>query len=37
MRKKLSRKLDRHIFKRTATRTKKVNIAPVVSRGGIRL
>lgn len=37
MRKRLKRKLDRHIFKRTAVRTKKVNIAPVVSRGGIRL
>lgn len=37
MRKKLNKKLDKHIFKRTAVRTKKVNIAPYVSRGGIRL
>ena len=37
MRKRLSRGLDKHIFKRTAVRTKKVNVEPYVSRGGIRL
>lgn len=37
MRKKLKKSLDKHIFKRTAIRTKKVNITPYVSRGGIRL
>lgn len=36
-RKKLSRGLDKHIFKRTAIRTKKVNVAPITARGGIRL
>lgn len=28
---------DKRIFKRTATRTKKVNVAPVCFRGGTRL
>lgn len=36
-RSKMSAGLDKHIFKRTAVRTKKVNIVPYVSRGGIRL
>ena len=36
-RQKLKKGLDKHVFKRTAIRTKKVNVAPVVSRGGIRL
>lgn len=29
--------VDKEIFKRTAMTTKKINIAPKVSRGGIRL
>lgn len=37
MRKKLNAKTDKHIFKRTAIRTKKVNLVPLSSRGGIRL
>lgn len=28
---------DKKIFKRTAASTKKINVAPKVSRGGIRL
>lgn len=28
---------DKKLFKNTATRTKKINVAPVVMRGGIRL
>lgn len=31
------RRKDRKIFKRTANATRKINIAPNVSRGGIRL
>lgn len=31
------KKVDRKIFKRTAASTKKVNVAPKVMRGGIRL
>lgn len=38
MRKKLSKGTDRKVFKRTAVRTKKVNVNPgTVARGGIRL
>ena len=31
------KKVDKKIFKRTAASTKKVNVAPKVMRGGIRL
>lgn len=31
------KKTDKKIFKNTATETKKINIMPKVSRGGIRL
>lgn len=37
MRQKLKPGQDRKIFRRTAVKTKRVNISPVVSRGGIRL
>lgn len=36
-RSKTRKRIDRKIFKRTATATKRVNIAPKVMRGGIRL
>lgn len=34
--KHLNRRLDRKIFRNTAERTRAVNLARVVSRGGIR-
>lgn len=37
MRKKVSNKGSKKLFKRTAARTKKINIEPNVMRGGIRL
>lgn len=38
MRKTITNKSkDRKIFRQTATKTKKINIAPVAMRGGIRL
>lgn len=37
MRSRTSPGLDRSIFRRTAVRTKKINVDPVVYRGGIRL
>lgn len=36
-RRKTSRKIDNKVFKHTAMNTKKINIAPKVSRGGIQL
>lgn len=36
-RKVMSKGKDRKVFRRTAVKTKKVNIAPKVMRGGIRL
>lgn len=36
-RKRTKKKIDRKIFKRTAVKTKKINISPKISRGGIRL
>lgn len=36
MRRKTRKKLDRKIFRNTAVRSKKVNIDPVIMRGGIR-
>lgn len=37
MRKSMKKGKDRKIFKRTAAKSKKVNIAPQIYRGGIRL
>lgn len=37
MRKKMSRKTDRRVFRYTAVASKKININPVIRRGGIRL
>lgn len=36
-RRKTKKKIDRKIFKRTAVKTKKINISPKISRGGLRL
>lgn len=36
-RKKVSGRKDARIFRNTAMKTKKINIAPKVSRGGIQL
>lgn len=36
-RKSTKRKLDKKIFSRTAKTTKKINIDPAITRGGIRL
>lgn len=36
-RKKMKVKKDKKIFRRTAVKTKQVNISPKVMRGGIRL
>lgn len=36
-RKRVSNKKDSRIFKHTAMKTKKINIAPKISRGGIQL
>lgn len=37
MRKKMAKKKDRKVFKNTAVKSKKINVSPVVMRGGIRL
>lgn len=37
MRKARKPKTDRKVFKRTAAKSKKININPVTYRGGIRL
>lgn len=34
---KMKKKKDRKVFTRTAARSKKINIAPKIFRGGIRL
>lgn len=34
---KMPRRTDKRVFTRTAARSKKVNIAPKIFRGGIRL
>lgn len=34
---KMPRRKDKQVFTRTAARSKKVNIAPKIFRGGIRL
>ena len=36
-RRKVGGKLDKKIFRNTAMHTKKINVAPKVSRGGIQL
>lgn len=36
-RKRMSRGKDRKVFRRTASKSKKINIDPVIMRGGIRL
>ncbi len=35
--KKLKKSVDKKIFRHTAEKTKAINLAPVTSRGGIRL
>lgn len=37
MRSSVNKKVDREIYSRTARKTKKVNVSPNISRGGIRL
>ncbi len=37
MRRKVKSSLDKSIFRRTAVKSKKININPTVFRGGIRL
>ena len=37
MRKKMNPKKDQNVFRRTAAKSKKININPTVFRGGIRL
>lgn len=37
MRRKLNRQKDRKVFRATAAKTKKINIAPIIYRGGTRL
>lgn len=37
MRKRTNHKKDNKIFRRTAARSKKININPTIFRGGIRL
>lgn len=37
MRKRTNRRKDNKIFRRTAARSKKININPTIFRGGIRL
>lgn len=37
MRKRVNRRIDRKVFKRTANRVKKANLITSTSRGGIRL
>lgn len=37
MRKKMKIRKDKKVFKNTADKSKKINIAPKIMRGGIRL
>lgn len=37
MRKKMPRRLDKKIFRKTVGSTKKINVEPTIYRGGIRL
>lgn len=37
MRSKMNPRVDKKVFKNTASRTRKVNVFPVRARGGVRL
>lgn len=37
MRKRMRKKVDQKVFRRTAAKSKKININPIIFRGGIRL
>lgn len=37
MRRKMPRRKDNRVFRRTAAKSKKININPTIFRGGIRL
>lgn len=37
MRKRMSKRVDKKVFRRTAAAAKKINIDPKIYRGGIRL
>lgn len=37
MRQRMSPRIDRKVFKRTAVKSKRINLYPSVMRGGIRL
>lgn len=37
MRKRMNKSVDKKVFRRTAIKTKKINIDPKIYRGGIRL
>lgn len=37
MRRRMPRKKDNRVFRRTAAKSKKININPTIFRGGIRL
>lgn len=37
IRKATNKKVDQKVFRKTAKRTRKINVQPVVMRGGIRL
>lgn len=37
MRKRMRKKVDQKVFRRTAAKSKKININPMIFRGGIRL
>lgn len=37
MRKRRIPRIDKKVFRRTAVKSKKINIAPTIYRGGIRL
>lgn len=37
MRKKMNRAPDQNVFRRTAVKTKAINISPTIYRGGFRL
>lgn len=37
MRKRRNPRIDKKVFRKTAVKSKKINVAPVIRRGGIRL
>lgn len=37
MRERMKRSTDKRVFRRTAVRSKKINLYPITMRGGIRL